>query len=468
MRCGAKRLGIKDGRSTRPSSISRSLATLAALCLLIVIGCGQSTGTPTPTARGNPAGHVATAIAALDLPSLPRLEATAIGEQSSFALRYETPASIEESIAFYRTELRSRGWQEQTDEGYSEQNAGLLVLKKSGILLTISVSNLGAARMVDIHNHGPVDVSALPVFPDAEVLFAQTAQLLYVSPAPLAEVAGFTRDALAQQGWLTYRRPFTGYVEDSSIQTLSLTRGGANLDVLISIAPAQAGKTSVQYVVTLLPAAWPIASDAEELLLDSAQPYVSYTTAMEQGELIALYRSQLAALGWREDAEAATIGAGAAALRFTRGTATTTLELQPAPGGRIAVLLTSPASEQEPALADATAFAPTPLPAAMPTAIGTARIGDLAVPDDAYDTQIKEQTTTTGSLQTFSPASVAAALSFYREALPAGGWQERIIDATVEAHSARLRFVRPGLSLELQLWQMANGNTAITITVEES
>jgi hypothetical protein len=432
-----------------------------------LIGCGQSTGTPTPTTRGNPAGHIATAIAALDLPSLPRLETTAIGEQSSFALRYETPSSIEESMAFYRTELRSRGWQEQPDEGYTEQNAGLLVLKKNGILLTISVSNLGAARMVDIHNHGAVDVSALPVFPDAEVLFAQTAQLLYVSPAPLAEVAGFTREALAQQGWQAYRRPFTSYAEDSSLQTINLTRGGANLDVLISIAPAQAGKTSVQYIVTLLPAAWPIAGDAEELLLDSAQPYVSYTTAMEQGELIELYRGQLAALGWREDAQAATIGAGAAVLRFTRGTTATTLELQPTPGGRIAVLLTSPANEQEPALADATAFAATPLPAATPTAMRTARIGDLPVPDDAYDTQIKEQTTT-GSLQTFSPASVAAVLSFYREALPAQGWQERIIDATVEAHSARLHFLQPHLSLDLQLWQMANGNTAITITIEES
>ncbi len=295
------------------------------------------------------------------------------------------------------------------------------MLTKNGILLTVSVSNLGAARMVDIHNHGAVDVSALPVFPDAEVLFAQTAQLLYVSPAPLPEVASFTRDALAQQGWLAYRRPFTSYAEDSSIQAFTFTRGGANLDVLITIAPAQGGKTSVQYSVTLLPAAWPIVGDAAELLLDSAQPYVGYTTAMEQAELLALYRSQLGTQGWREDTEAAAVSAGAAALRFTRGTETTTLELQPAPEGRIAVLLSAPSAEQDPALPEATALATAPQPAATSTAAGIARISDLPLPADAYDTRIQEQTTATGSLQAFSPSSVAAVVSFYREALPAQG-----------------------------------------------
>lgn len=322
------------------------LIALAAVCLLALAACGpagrREPAAPTEDPREVESGGGA--VAGLDLRELPTLPVEAAGERSAIGLLYETTAGVAEGVAFYQRELGARGWRERAGEGYVQEHAGLLVVEKGAALLTVSVSDLGETRMVQLRHHGAVDIDALPLYPGAEVIFAQGPQLIYATPAPLAEVADFTRAALAERGWLAYRRPFTAYSEDASLQQLSLTRSGASLSVMISLAPAQGGKTSVQYILGLLPEAPPLPADAADLLLDPEMPYASYTTEASQGELLALYRAGMAALGWREDRGAAQADAGRAALRFSRGDELAALELTVGADGRTAVLLSPAAS----------------------------------------------------------------------------------------------------------------------------
>jgi hypothetical protein len=453
-----------------------SLVPLAALCLLAIAACSQParTAPPMPTSQAAPTtdprevDHNAAreAVAELDLRDLPHLMRIVSGEESPTAIIYETPASIAEGVAFYASELGALGWQERAGEGYVQDHAALIVMEKSGALLTVSISDLGDSRVVQVRHYGEADVGALPLYPDAEVIFAQRPQLIYVTPAPLAQVAGFTREALARQGWLAYERPFTSYADDASIQQLSLTRDGANLSAMISVAPAQGGKTSVQYVLGLMSVALPLPSDAADLLLAPELPYASYTTGVRQQDLLALYRTGMSSLGWREEAEAAVVGADSATLLFLRGEEQATLELERGAAGRTTVLLSQPGEDVDPASAEVADLLTTPTPDQAPTPADAAAGDAIPAPADAYDVVASPGDGPYGSLRASSPSSVAALLVFYRAALPAQGWAERVDQAEGDTRRAGLVFARPGAVLRLELRQMADGATAIRAATE--
>jgi len=443
-------------------------AVLAALALPALVACGASprSAAPSPAGQGAPTAdprevdpEVADRpVAGLDLRDLPTLPVLAAGERRPTVVSYETAAGVAEGVAFYREELGARGWAERAGEGYVQEHAGLLVLEKENALLSVSVSDLGDSRAVSLLHHGAADVGALPVFPGAEVIFAQSMQLIYATPAPVAEVAGFTREQLAAQGWIAYRRPFTAYADDPALQQFSLTRNGASLSVMVAVAPAQGGKTTVQYVVGLLPVNLPLPADAADLELDAEAPYASYTTAAGPAELAALYRAGMGALGWRE---AGAAGPDGAALRFRRREEEATLELSPGPDGRTAVLLSPPGPDVDPASAEMTELGMTPEPAPLSTALPD---GAIPLPADAYDVEADPAGGPAGSLRAASPSPVAALLVFYRAELPRQGWAERVEAAEGDARRARLVFLRPGAVLRLELREMADGATAIRAT----
>jgi hypothetical protein len=333
------------------------LPALVTLCLVALVACG-GTAFPAPSVlpapmlpttdpreeEREPASHL---VAELDLRELPTLPVVAVGEQSPIALLYETSAGIAEGVTFYKGELSARSWRERADEGYVQEHAGLLVMEKAGALLSASISDLGETRMVQLRHHGNADVGALPLYPEAELIFAQSPQLIYAVSAPVAEVGDFTRAALAKQGWIAYQRPFTDYAEDPSRQLLSLTRDGTNLSVMVAVASAQGGRTTVQYLLGLLPVDLPLPADAAHLLLDPELPYASYTTGAGQAELLALYRSAMPTLGWREQPAAAQIDANSTTLLFLRGEEQATLELRGDAAGHTVVLLSPPAPGRE-------------------------------------------------------------------------------------------------------------------------
>lgn len=432
---------------------------------LLLSACGNSiipASAPEPT-LSPPAPIVENP---LDLRTLPTLDVSAQGQQSAVVVMYETRADIPAAVAFYRPLLVEQGWEEHPDQGYVQETSALMVFTQQGFYLTASFSDLGATRAVSLYNHGNFDVRTLPTASDSSLLFEQPSQLIYLTDQPVMEIARFTREALEAQGWHFYQRPFTSYAEESDSQQLSFIRGAINLNVHITIAPAQGNKTSIQYTAQLLPSFLPVADDATDLLFAAEQPYLSYTTALNLGEIAVLYISPQPELGWQGEVVDGMTEGSSPWLAFRHNGQRLILELARTEDGHTTVLLSpDPDQDYDPALPEATmiiadatpAIEAFPTTAALPTR--PTITGSLPAPPNATITR-----NAPGELEATSPDDLVLVLSFYREALPEQGWYERLTESTIDERSATLVFERDAILIKLVLRRTAGDQTAISIT----
>jgi len=61
---------------------------------------------------------------------------------------YSTPAAIEDVLAFYREEMTGAGWQENNDEGYSDDSTAMLSFTKEGKTFRLTVTTQDNKRAV--------------------------------------------------------------------------------------------------------------------------------------------------------------------------------------------------------------------------------------------------------------------------------------------------------------------------------
>jgi hypothetical protein len=141
-----------------------------------------------------------------------------------------------------------------------------------------------------LRNHGNVDLSKLPVPPDAKLLYSFPATTAYVTEMPVKETSEALRKLLTAQGWEPY-----GTAGDS----LFFKKNAVRLSAWSVVAPAQGGKTVIQLSSELLSADLP----APPALLDAS--YADTTKAlsldvdMTPEALAAFYREALGKAGWK-------------------------------------------------------------------------------------------------------------------------------------------------------------------------
>ncbi len=248
-----------------------------------------------------------TVMAAIQMINLHKLplpdEAELMGQPEPGSLRYQAPIEVAAAVDLHRSALTDQGWQENIELGHAEEVTASAFFSKEDFTLSLSASDMGDGKaMVSLTNHGNIDLRALPQMDDAEELFNFPGSLGYVSATDVTGVADFTRRKLAAQGWHEYTRPHTDMADDPERQHLTLIQNGLELSVSVGVAPAQGGKTSVQYGVSVLPLDLPVPDDAagvelEKMLLNLS---VSYTTPDDFETLLDYYSREMTALGWVE------------------------------------------------------------------------------------------------------------------------------------------------------------------------
>jgi len=238
----------------------------------------------------------------IDLADLPLPDkAELMGQPDPGSLRYQAPVEIAEAVELYRSALTDQGWQEVTEGRHVDKASAALFFTKENFNLSVSAGDMGEGKtMVSLTNHGNIDLRALPQMADAEDVYYFPSTLSYFSPTDVAGVADFTRRELAAQGWHEYTRPNTAMADDPERQSFNLIQNGLELSVSVGVAPAQGGKTSVQYSISVLPLDLPVPTDAagvelEKFLLNLS---VSYTTPADFETLLDYYRQEMTALGW--------------------------------------------------------------------------------------------------------------------------------------------------------------------------
>ena len=126
---------------------------------------------------------------------------------------------------------------------------------------------------------GELDTSRLPRIAGAKDTYVSAPTTIFISPDTVADTAEVTAKALAAEGWLRYERPFTATAENPNLAIMSLKKGAQGLNVFITLAPAQANKTSVSYTAIAFANDLPVPADATAIEFDPDRPYLSCLTS---------------------------------------------------------------------------------------------------------------------------------------------------------------------------------------------
>jgi hypothetical protein len=143
-----------------------------------------------------------------------------------------------------------------------------------------------------------LDTSRLPRVAGAKETFASAATTIFTSPDPVAQTADAVDKALAAGGWQKYVAPFTSNAENPTSRIMSLKKGTQALNVFITMAPAQANATSVQYVAVALKTDLPFPKDASNTEYSPDRPLLTAITAEPIDKTLDFYRKELAIRGW--------------------------------------------------------------------------------------------------------------------------------------------------------------------------
>lgn len=432
--------------------------------------------TPAPTATEPPAAKVEAPAKPLDLPQVTTVQqaaqlldlrelaqpdqATLIGQAEVGYLNFDTSSKVTEVVDFYRPLFTEQDWQELSEQGYADDTTATLYFTKEGFTVSLSASQMSEGNTsVTLLHHGNVDLSALPQMADAETGFAAPNTLIYFSPSSVADVARFTRNELAAQGWYEYSQPNSVAADSADMQIRSFIQNGLELTAFVTTAPAQDNKTSVQYSVVLLPLDAPIAAGADQIQFDKTEPYLEYTSSDSPDSLAGFYRQAMAAFGWTELPDA-TVSAEQAMVAFANEPEELALQFEAtSSSGQTRVTLSafgsSSMADESTETETETIFEADVSGQAMP---------DLPIPADAQNLLYEPDA---AQITFGSPSRVADLIEFYRQALPAQGWQEDEDFAVVTDTFSSIDFSQGEDTITLTLFDLA-GSTEATLDLSSA
>ena len=397
----------------------------------------------------------------LDLRDLPLPDgATPMGIEVGY-LTYQAPLNVAGVVDHYRPLLTGQGWQENSEQAYVDNTTATLYFAQKGYHLNLSASDMGTGNtLVTLQNNGNIDLAALPQAADAEEGFSAPNTLIYFSPSAVTDVATFTRQELAAQGWHIYTRPNTATADNSDSQSLAFIQNGLELSAFISTAPAQDNKTSVQYAVRLLPLDLPVDDQAVALEFDEHEPFLSYQTSTSRDALTDFYQKQMAAAGWMELPDLTATGEEQVNLAFANDAEQLALlvGLAAAPDNQTQVTLRSLSSEDM--LADAGDT--TADTSGDATADSSGDLSSFPLPADAQSVAYDAAEITFSS-----PSDVETVVEFYRDFLSADGWQEQTDFSQVDDTFAFVEFDRAGEVIYVTLISFS-GSSEATIDLSEA
>ncbi len=334
----------------------------------------------------------------LDLSELPLIEGAEWSYQSVTSVYFDIPATVTETVDFYRTELDKMGWQEHTNFARVTDTTAALLFSKDNFTFSMLISGTTETTSGQAFYHGNLNLSSLPQVEDANNVNVHPAALSYASQQSLEEVITFTKQALDAQGWHEYVPPSTTLTENTSRQQLNFIQNGMNL--LVSLSHTD-GETQVHYTPSMVSRDIPIYPNNRDLIFDSDAPYVTYYSTETVKTILSFYLEEMTKLGWRSVNENIT-NPEYIARTFSHEQEQLALlfEVGTAKNDQVAVTLTS-----------------------IDFAVEHSEDVDILtalLPSDAYDISLID-----GSyeLSYTTPADAVALANFYSEALPTIGWQ---------------------------------------------
>ena len=250
---------------------------------------GEAENTTSAEAMKTPA-TVEQAAKILDLSTFPLMDGAKLLESPQVAnLFYLATGDVKTAFEFNRKALLAQGWKELPNSSVTDQSASAM-FSRDGFVVYVSVSPHGEPGSVQVRlqNQGNVKPGQLPVPPDAKPVYVGDSSANYVTEATVAATGEACRNLFVAQGWVPYGdAPDTAVFKQNAILATAY----------ISSAPAQGGKTMIQYSNQLISADIPAPPDVEDLRYVDEPPELTFATRTRTPSSISIERRWRARAG---------------------------------------------------------------------------------------------------------------------------------------------------------------------------
>ncbi len=188
-----------------------------------------------------------------------------------------------------------QGWKELPNSSVTDQSASAM-FARSGFVVSLAAYPNGQTGEVSVtlRNHGNIKPGQLPVPPGTKPIYVGDSTAMYVSEVAAPAMAEAVRQLFLAQGWIAY-----GAAGDTAFYK----QNAILVTATASVAPAQGGKTVIQYSSQLMSSDIPAPPAVEDLRYADMPPRLAFQTTADQQTIIDFYRKTLAATGWQSTLE---------------------------------------------------------------------------------------------------------------------------------------------------------------------
>jgi hypothetical protein len=208
-------------------------------------------------------------------------------------LSYVAPGDPKKALEFHRKAFVAQGWKELPNSTISDESASAM-FTRDGFVVSLSVIPFEATGVaVRLQNLGNVKPGKLPVPPGAKPVYVGEPTAMYDTTATVPATGDAIRNLFVAQGWVPY-----GTAGDSDF----FKQNAILATSTVSSAPAQGGKTMIQYSSQLISSDIPAPPNVEDLRYVDEPPELTFATT-NQHAIVDFYRKTLAAAGWKSTME---------------------------------------------------------------------------------------------------------------------------------------------------------------------
>ncbi len=271
------------------------LVVACAVCSLF--GCGAKNGSANDTSAEGAIKTPATveqAAKVLDLSTFPQMDGAKSAESRHVAnLSYVAPGDAKKALDFNRKAFTAQGWKELPNGSITDDSASSM-FARDGFVVALSIIPFEkSAVSVRLQNLGNVKPGKLPVPPGAKTVYQGDPTAMYTVDSGVPATAEAIHNLFVAQGWVPYGKdPNTPVFKQNAILA----------SAYISSAPAQGGKTSIQYSTQLISSDIPAPQGVDDLRYVDEPPELTFATK-DKDVVVEFYRKALAAAGWKATTE---------------------------------------------------------------------------------------------------------------------------------------------------------------------
>jgi len=257
------------------------------------LGCGAKNRAADDTTSADAIKTPATveqAANVLDLSNFPLMDGAKSTESRHMAnLSYVAPGDAKKALEFHRKTFSGQGWKELPNSTVTDESASAM-FARDGFVVALSVIPFEANGVsVRLQNLGNVKPGKLPVPPDSKPVYVGDATAMYSTDAAVPATADAIRNLFVAQGWVPY-----GKAGDSDF----FKKNAILATATVSSAPAQGGKTAIQYTNQLISSDIPAPQGVEDLRYVDEPPELTFATT-NQDAVVDFLRTTLATTGWK-------------------------------------------------------------------------------------------------------------------------------------------------------------------------